>query len=693
MAAINKANPPFLARLTEYSDIVLAVMVVAILAILILPMPPQLLDFLLAFNITISMIILLVTMYITRPLDLSVFPGMLLIITLFRLSLNVASTRLILGKAYAGEVISSFGNFVVGGNYVVGFIIFSILVIIQFVVITKGSGRIAEVAARFTLDAMPGKQMAIDADLNAGLVSEADARKRREEISKEADFYGAMDGASKFVRGDAIAGILITLINIIGGIVIGVVQKGMPAGQALTTYTLLTVGDGLVTQIPALIISTSAGIVVTRAASDSNLGKDLTRQITAQPRAILVAALILASFGIVPGMPTLPFIVLGGITGVIGYTSMQARKKKEQEAIVIQETKETPPPEKMEEYLKIDPMEVEIGYALIPLVDVAQGNDLLDRISMIRRQIASEMGFLVPPIRIRDNIQLKPNEYQIKIRGHRISSSLLYPGQFLAINPGFVTEPVDGPDVLEPAFSLKAKWVSDNMRSIAEKRGYTVVEPAAVMATHLTEVIKTHAAEFITRQETANLIANIKAEHTALVEEVVPGLVGMGVVQKVLQNLLEERIPIIDLPSIIETIGDFATSTKDPDILTEYCRHGLNRTITEQYLNSVGGMTVMTLDPDLEQAIASAIQTTKHGLILTLPPEVAGQINNAVRRAVEEMQAQGYTPVLLVSPNIRLVLKRFTRPITSGLAVISYNELIPEIEVESIKTVRLMNGN
>jgi len=693
MSDLTNSNQSFLTKLTEYSDLVLAVMVVAILAILILPMPPQFLDFLLAFNITISMIILLVTMYITRPLDLSVFPGLLLIITLFRLSLNVASTRLILGKAYAGEVISSFGNFVVGGNYVVGFIIFAILVIIQFVVITKGAGRIAEVAARFTLDAMPGKQMAIDADLNAGLISEADARKRRDDISKEADFYGAMDGASKFVRGDAIAGILITLINVIAGIVIGVVQKGMPAGQALTTYTLLTVGDGLVTQIPALIVSTSAGIVVTRAASDSNLGKDLTSQITAQPRAILVAALILTSFGIVPGMPTLPFIMLGGITGIIGYTSIQARKKKEQEATVIQETKEIPPQEKMEEYLKVDPMEVEIGYALIPLVDVAQGNDLLDRISMIRRQIASEMGFLVPPIRIRDNIQLKPNEYQIKIRGHKISSSLLYPGQHLAINPGFVTEPVDGPDVLEPAFGLNAKWVSDNMKSISEKRGYTVVEPAAVLATHLTEIIKSHASEFINRQETANLIANIKAEHNALVEEVVPGLVGIGVVQKVLQNLLEERVPIIDLPSIIETIGDFASSTKEPDILTEYCRHGLNRTITEQYLNSVGSMTVMTLDPELEQTMASAIQTTKHGLILTLPPEVAAQINNSIRRAVEEMQTQGYTPVLLVSPNIRLVLKRFTRPIEPGLAVISYNELLPEIEVESIKTVRLTDGN
>jgi len=509
MADLTGANKLVLNRLTEYSDIVLAVTVVAILGVLVLPIPSQFLDFLLAFNITLSLVVLLVTLYITRPLDLSVFPGMLLIITLFRLSLNVASTRLILGKAYAGEVIASFGNFVVGGNYIVGFIIFAILVIIQFVVITKGAGRIAEVAARFTLDAMPGKQMAIDADLNAGLIAEDDARKRRAEISSEADFYGAMDGASKFVRGDAIAGILITLINIIAGIVIGVVQKDMPVGQALATYTLLTVGDGLVSQIPALIISTSAGIIVTRAASESNLGKDLTSQLTLHPRAIMVAAFILTFFGLVPGMPTLPFMFLGCTTGVIAYTAIQAKKKQEQTAEASEETKILESPEKMEEYLKVDAMEVEIGYALIPLVDVSQGNDLLDRISMIRRQVAAEMGFLVPPIRIRDNIQLQPNEYQIKIRGYKITSAELYPGQFLAINPGFVTEPIEGPDVKEPAFGLNAKWVSENLKSLAEKNGYTVVEPAAVMATHLTEVIKSHAADFITRQETFNLIENV----------------------------------------------------------------------------------------------------------------------------------------------------------------------------------------
>lgn len=693
MANIAASNRSILAKVSEHSDIALAVAVVAILAILVLPVPPAFLDIMLAFNITISLIILLVTMYITKPLELSVFPGLLLIITLFRLSLNVASTRLILGNAYAGEVIASFGNFVVGGNYVVGFIIFSILIIIQFVVITKGAGRIAEVAARFTLDAMPGKQMAIDADLNAGLVSEDQARKRREDISREADFYGAMDGASKFVRGDAIAGILITLINVIGGIIIGVVQRGMPAGQALTTYTLLTVGDGLVTQIPALIVSTSAGIVVTRAASESNLSKDLTKQITVQPRAIIIAAAILTFFGIVPGMPTLPFILLGAITGMVGYATLQSHKKRDQKAEVTEEAKEIPPPEKMEEYLKVDPMEVEIGYALIPLVDISQGNDLLDRISMIRRQIASDMGFLVPPIRIRDNIQLKPNEYQIKIRGHKITSSELFPGQFMAINPGYVTDRIEGPDVIEPAFGLQAKWVTENMKSLAEKRGYTVVEPAAVLATHLTEVIKSHAAEFITRQETANLIDNIKRDHKALVEEVVPNLVGIGVVQKILQNLLEERIPIIDLPLILETIGDYASSTKDPDILTEYCRHGLSRTITEQYLNSVGGMTVMTIDPELEQTIASAVQSTKHGLILTLPPEIAGKLHNTLKRATEEMQAQGYMAVMLVSPNIRLVLKRFSKPVEANLAVISYNEILPEIEVESIKTVRLTDDH
>ena len=693
MDDLTNQNKPVLTRLTEYSDIVLALTVVAILGILVLPIPPRLLDFMLALNITLSLVILLVTMYITRPLDMSVFPGMLLIVTLFRLSLNVASTRLILGQGYAGDVIASFGNFVVGGNYVVGFIVFAILVIIQFVVITKGAGRIAEVGARFTLDAMPGKQMAIDADLNAGLIAEDDARQRRLEIAKEADFYGAMDGASKFVRGDAIASILITLINIIAGIGIGVVQRDMAIGEALSTYTLLTVGDGLVTQIPALVISTSAGIIVTRAASDSNLGKDLTSQLTLHPRAIMVAAFILLALGIVPGMPTLPFVFLGGITGIVAFTAIQAQKKQEKEADVIEESKEIAPPEKMEEYLKVDAMEIEIGYALIPLVDVAQGNDLLDRISMIRRQIASEMGFLVPPIRIRDNIQLQPNEYQIKIRGHKIASAELFPSQYLAINPGFVTESMEGPDVTEPAFGLEAKWITENLKSLAEKNGYTVVEPSAVLATHLTEIIKSNAADFITRQETSNLLENIKPDHQALVDEVVPGLVGLGVIQKVLQNLLEERIPIKDLPTILETIGDFASSSKEPDILTEYVRHGLSRTITEQYLNSVGGMTVMTLDPDIEQKVASAIQTTKHGLTLVLPPDVAKQVYDAVKQANEEMQAQGHTSLLLVSPNIRLVLKRFIKPIVSNLAVISYNELLQEIEVESIKTVRLADDN
>jgi flagellar biosynthesis protein FlhA len=689
MADITKTSKSPLTALTEHSDILLALAVIAILAILVLPLPPRLLDFMLAFNITLSLIILLVTMYLTKPLDFSVFPGMLLIITLFRLALNVATTRLILGQAYAGEVISSFGNFVVGGNYIVGFIIFAILVIIQFVVITKGAGRIAEVAARFTLDAMPGKQMAIDADLNAGLLTEDDARKRRQEISREADFYGAMDGASKFVRGDAIAGILITLINVLGGILIGVVQRGMSVNEALTTYTLLTVGDGLVTQIPALIVSTAAGIIVTRAASDSNLGKDMTRQLTFQPRAIMIASGILFVFGIVPGMPTLPFLFLGGIIGMVGYTAIQAQKKQVAKAEITEEKKEIPPPERMEEYLKVDPMEIEIGYALIPLVDASRGNDLLERIAMIRRQIASDLGLLVPPIRIRDNIQLKPNQYQIKIRGHKVALAELYPGQFLAIDPGYVTEPVEGLEIEEPAFGLRAKWIGENIKSLAERRGYTVVEPSAVLATHLTELIKSNAAELLTRQETANLIENVKKDHKALVDEVIPALVNLGIVQKVLQNLLEERIPIRDLPLILETLADYAPSSKDPDILSEYVRHNLGRTITQMYLNSVGGLTVMTLDPDLENKISSGVQSTKHGLVLILPPDLAQQIHSAIKKAVEEMQAQGYSPILLVSPNVRLVFRRFIKHIAPSLSVISYNEILPEIEVESIKIVRL----
>ncbi len=695
MATLNNAmaeKQPFLVKITRHSDIVLALMIVCIIGILVLPLPPTVLDFLLAFNITLSLVVLLVTMYITRPLELSVFPGLLLVLTLFRLSLNVASTRLILGTAYAGEVIESFGNFVVAGNYVVGFIVFAILVIIQFVVITKGAGRIAEVAARFTLDAMPGKQMAIDADLNAGLISESEARIRREKISMEADFHGAMDGASKFVRGDAIAGILITIINVIAGIVIGALQMGMPISEALKTYTILTVGDGLVTQIPALIIATSAGIIVTRTSSDTNLGKDLTKQIMSHPKAILISAVLVFGFGLVPGLPTLPFMVLGGIVAAAAFSAMKTQKAEEDsEDTPSEETAE--PEEKIEDYLKVDTLEVEIGYGLIPLVNSSGGNDLLDRITIIRRQMAGEMGIIVPPVRIRDNVSLKPNQYQVKIRGLAISSSGLYPGQLLAINPGTITNPIAGMEAVEPAFGLPAVWIEENQRSIAEKRGYTVVEPTAVLATHLTEIIRSHAAELITRQEVSKLIDNVKTDHEALVDELIPNLLNVGQVQHVLQNLLTEKVPIKDLPTILETLADYAPNIKEPDILSEYVRQGLARTITTLCLDDDGGMKLATLDADLEKLIADSIQSSKQGILAVLPPEIAQNIINEVAEITQEMAIAGYSQVILTSPNIRLAFRRLISAALPKVIVISFNELMPDVEIESIKTVRLTNGD
>lgn len=685
------APEPFLMKITRHADIVLAVLIIFIIGILVLPLPPRLLDFLLAFNITLSLVVLLVTMYITKPLDLSVFPGMLLILTLFRLSLNVATTRLILGSAYAGEVIESFGNFVVGGNYVVGFIIFAILVIIQFVVITKGAGRIAEVAARFTLDAMPGKQMAIDADLNAGLISEDDARTRRAMISREADFYGAMDGASKFVRGDAIASVLITIINVIGGIIIGVVQMQMPIGEALKTYTLLTVGDGLVTQIPALIIATSAGIIVTRAASDSNLGQDLTKQLTRQPRAILLASGMLFALGIVPGMPTLPFMLLGGVTSLIAYS---ATKTKTPEPPKTEDTKPAAAsPERIEDYLKVDTLEVEIGYALIPLVDASHSNDLLERISSIRRQIAIELGILVPPIRIRDNVSLKPNEYVIKIRGVPLTVTNLYPGQLLAINPGFVSEQIAGMETTEPAFGLPARWIDESQKALAERRGYTVVEPASILATHLTEVIKGHAGELLSRQEVSKLIENIKLGNQALLDELIPSQLNMGQIQHVLQNLLAERIPIKNLVTILETLSDYAHTSKDVDILSEYVRHAMARTITALYLGDDNILRVAILDQPLERLISDSIQNTKQGILCVLPPEIVERIAHEISEAMTEMSIAGYQPVILTSPNIRLAFRRMIASMLPKVAVISFNEIIPNIEIESIKTVRMPNEN
>jgi len=673
-------------RIGRYSDVLFAVSIIGMISVMIIPMPPGLLDILLTCNIAFSLVVLLMTIYITDPLQLSVFPGLLLVLTLFRLSLNVATTRLILGEAYAGEVIRSFGQFVVKGNYILGFVVFLIIVIIQFVVITKGAGRVAEVAARFTLDAMPGKQMSIDADLNAGLITEEAARDRRENIAREADFYGAMDGASKFVRGDAIAGILITLVNIVGGLAIGVLQMGMAAATAAQTYTILTIGDGLVTQIPALITSISAGIIVTRSTARESLGSDLGRELTARPRAIMIATAVLLGFAFVPGLPSVPFLVLSAVAGAVAYAARQTQQQaEEEEAVEEQEA----PEEKIEDYLHVDPLEIRIGYGLIPLVDPAQGGDLLDRVTMLRKQTALDLGIVVPPVRIRDDITFGPNEYSIAIRGVKIAGGEIQPRSLLAMDPGYVEKEIEGTDTTEPAFGLPAKWVAEGAREQAELLGYTVVEPPAVLATHLTEVIKSQAHEVLTRQDTQGLIDQIKEHNAAVVEELLPDQMNVGGIQKVLQNLLKERVPVRDMQTVLETLADFASVTKDPDILTEYVRSSLSRTICQLYQNAEGGIAVLTVAPDFEQQIADAMQSTAGGIKVVLPPDVLGQLSDQLSEQIDTMVANGQQPVVLTSPNVRLAFRRLTESTFPSLGVLSYNEIIPGVEVFSVGMLSL----
>jgi flagellar biosynthesis protein FlhA len=682
--------------LARRADIVLAFGVIGIVTVLVIPLPPRLLDFALAFNITFSLVVLLTTLYITRPLDLSVFPGMLLIITLMRLSLNVASTRLILGQAYAGEVINSFGNFVVQGNYVVGFIVFVILVVIQFVVITKGAGRISEVAARFTLDAMPGKQMAIDADLNAGIITDKEARGRREEIAREADFYGAMDGASKFVRGDAIAGIIITLINIIGGFIIGSAINGMSLPEALRTYTLLSIGDGLVTQIPALLVSTASGVIVTRAASTSNMGTDLTNQFTRQPRPILVAAIALMLFGLVPGMPTLTFVVLGLTIGGIGYLARESHRRTalaEEQAARAEKDKTAAPTERTEDLLKVDTIGLEIGYGLIPLVDANQGGDLLDRIASIRKQLASELGIIVPSVRIRDNVRLRPNEYQVKIKGIRVAGHELMLDHLLAINPGFVEEEIEGFTTKDPAFGLQARWIIPALKEVAEAKNYTVVEPGAVLATHLTEIVRTAAPEILTRQDVQHLVDMLKEDYPALVSSVISESLSLGMLQKILKALLSERVPIRDLATIVETASDYAAATKEADVLAEYVRMSLKRQITEACKDDRGKINVFTIDPALEQQLADSVQNTKQGLMLVLDPQMTEKLLERIGLETERMQSAGLTPICICSPNVRLALRRLLEASYPTLIVVSYNEIMPNVEIVSTGMVRLQDAD
>ncbi len=683
-------------RLIIRTDVLIAFGLVLILMLMILPVPPILLDVFLSLNITIALLILITALYTSRALDFAIFPSVLLVTTLFRLSLNVASTRLILlrgdeGPGAAGSVIQSFGQFVVGGNYVVGIVIFAILVIINFMVITKGAGRVAEVAARFTLDAMPGKQMAIDADLNAGLINDDEARARRKEIASESDFYGAMDGASKFVKGDAIAGIIITLINIGAGIVIGVMQKGMPVAEAAANYTILTVGDGLVGQIPALIIATGAGIMVTRTAGDEDFGTEMKRQFSVHPRSLWVVSAILLIFGLIPGLPKVPFFLLSILTGVVAWRVSKTHTEK----LHQQQIDDAPPPKQIEEenyeqMLSVDLLEMEVGYGLIPLVDTAQNGELLPRIKSIRRQFTLDMGFIVPPVHIKDNLQLKPNEYAIILKGVKIGGGELLPGHYLAMNPGTATEVIKGIETIEPAFKLPAIWISEDKKERAQISGYTVVDNTTVVATHLSELIKTHSHELLGRQETQNLLDNLAQQYPKLVEELVPGLLSLGVIMRVLQNLLREGISVRDLRTILETLADWAPVVQDPDQLTEHVRTTMARSISSNYSQNGEVLEVMTFDRNVETRIQDALHSTEQGSYLALEPGFAQALINSLSQALQN--AAGGNPVLLCTPTIRLHVKRLTERYLPGLAIISHNEIAPHLKVRSVGTVTVNAG-
>ncbi len=684
----------FIEGIQSRTDILLAIAVVAILMFMIIPLPSFMLDVLLAINITCSLMILLVPMYAIKPLEFSVFPGVLLLVTLFRLSLNVASTRLILGEGYAGEVIEAFGGFVVGGNYVVGLVIFIILIVINFVVITKGSGRIAEVAARFTLDAMPGKQMAIDADLNTGLIDETEARQRRDEIRKEADFYGAMDGASKFVRGDAMAGILITVINIIGGLIIGMAQLNMSATEALTTYTMLTVGDGLVSQIPALLISTSAGMIVTRSTSEDNLAKTLTSQLFTKPRASYVSGGVLVVMGMVPGLPTLPFLVLGAATVGVGVISKRFLPEVSKQEETAEEALPPEPSEKevIESYLHVDPLEIEIGYSLIPMIDVNQGGDLLNSITMIRKQIAQELGIVVPAIRIRDNVQLKASEYVIKIKGNEIASGEVMNGYYLALTPEGEDDALEGIKTVDPTYKMPAYWLNQEQKEKAELQGYAVVDASAVVSTHLMEIIKREAYKILDRQAVQNLLDNFKEEHSAVVEELVPNLVTVGTIQNVLRNLLKENIPIRDLSTILEELADRAPLTKDPELLTEYVRVAVSEAITNLYKNEQGEIHTMTLDARLEEFLLNQTAAGKQpGANLGLAPSAMNELYKQAHDKRQEMLLTGSKPLLITGPTVRRFVKKFFEPVIPELHVLSISELLPDIVINTIGSIGLLS--
>lgn len=672
-------------------DFVVLFGVIGIVLMMIIPIPVLLLDILIILNISIALMILLIAMNTKEALDFSIFPAILLITTLFRLALNVSTTRNILSHAEAGEVVATFGSWVGGGQIAIGFIVFLILVVVQFIVITKGSERVAEVAARFTLDAMPGKQMSIDADLNAGLINEQQAKARRSKIEREADFYGAMDGASKFVKGDAIASIIILVINLVGGFIIGMAIHDLSFGESLSTFSILTIGDGLVSQIPALLISTAAGLIVTRAASDGNLAEDVTAQLFKYPKLLFIAAGTIALLGLTPIGPirTWPFAIMLAFGG--WYMQKAIHKQQEQEDMLVEEQQieEVRSPESVISLLQVDPIEFEFGYGLIPLADTQQGGDLLDRIIMIRRQCALELGLVVPVIRIRDNIQLKPNEYVIKIKGNTVARGDLLLNHYLAMSPGFEDDSVVGIETTEPAFGLPAIWIDEQMKERAELSGYTVVDPPSVVATHLTEIIKRHAHELIGRQETKQLVENVKESYPALIDELIPSILTIGDVQKVLSKLLREKVSIRDLVTIFEALADHGNYTKDPDILTEYVRQSLSRQITQQFSSGSDTLRVITVGPQLEKKIAESVQQSDQGSYIALDPISTQQIYQKLNEHVNRQIQSGQQPVVLASPTIRMYLRQIVERTMQDVPVLSYSELEPNIEVQSVGVVNL----
>lgn len=683
-------STPALEKGFRYTDLIVPAAVIFMVIILVVIIPAGLLDILLTINISIAMLVLLVAMFNYETLDFSVFPTLLLVTTLFRLSLNVSSTRLILLNGSAGKIIETFGNFVLGGNPAVGFVIFLILVVIQFLVITKGAERVSEVAARFTLDAMPGKQMSIDADLNAGLITDQDAKERRKKIQQEADFYGAMDGASKFVKGDAIAAMVIIVINIIGGFVVGMVQRNLSALEALNQYTILTVGEGLVAQIPALLISVATGIIVTRANTESALGQDVLSQLFSNPRALALASAGLVLLAIL-GLPPLPMLILAALCGFTAFSISRRRRKESAltaDRELEKEVEETRKPENVVSLLHVDTMELDLGYSLIPLVDVGQGGDLLDRVIMIRRQCALEMGLVLPPIRMRDNMQLKPSSYVIKIKGVEAAEGVLMIDHYLAMSSGLEDETLEGVETVEPAFGLPAKWIPAHLKETAEMAGYTVVDPPSVIATHLTEVIKAHAHEILGRQDVRSLLDNLKQNFPAVVDELVPDLLSLGELQKVLGNLLKERVSIRDLVTILETLADHARYTKDLDMLTEYVRQGLARQISKQY-GAEGGINVLSLDPTLEQTLRDSIQQTEQGSYIAMDPLKAQEIYGKLQQEIEKTAHLGYQPIVLCAPVVRIFFKRLTERFMPNLVVLSYNEIDSDLQVQSVGMVSI----